>query len=62
MILGWEDAQHAVYSIGAIEELDSTPDGYSSFGSTRYVAVRCSVVSGACERIPHPVDALAEVR
>jgi hypothetical protein len=24
-----------------------------------YVAVRCSVDTGACERLPHPVDVVA---
>jgi hypothetical protein len=43
--LGWESESSIIFAVSGVDA---------------YVAVRCSIDSGECERIPHPVDAVGQ--
>jgi hypothetical protein len=56
--IGWESPTNVIIRIAGYEVAD--PRSQSPANGS-YVAVRCSVVTGACERLPHPVDVVADL-
>lgn len=55
--LGWETPNDVIIRVAAYDSALDIRDRSPADGS--YVAVRCSVDTGACERVPHPVDVVA---
>lgn len=55
--IGWETPTDVIIRVAAYDSAVDYRDRSPADGS--YVAVRCSVDTGACERLPHPVDVVA---
>jgi hypothetical protein len=55
--IGWETPTDVIIRVAAYDRAVNIRDRSPADGS--YVAVRCSVETGACERLPHPVDVVA---
>jgi hypothetical protein len=56
--IGWETADHLIVRLVSYEPYDGTA-GQSSTVPPRYVAVRCAVETGECERLPHAVEVIS---
>ena len=54
--VGWESPTLIILRV-----VSNVPDAAGAEAHPRYVAVRCSVDTGECERLPHPVEVMASI-
>jgi len=54
--IGWETPTHLILRVVSYEPYGEAGTGESASLPPRYVAVRCAVDTGVCQRLPHPVE------
>jgi hypothetical protein len=54
--VGWETDETVIFRVTLIEH-----EAESTTSAQGHVAVRCSVTTGACDRIPHPADLVPDL-
>ena len=57
--IGWETPTGLVLRVVSYEAYGDSGRGQETSMPPRYVAVRCAVDTGTCERLPHPVEVMA---